>query len=94
MLVKRILKTTLVCGLGIIVGKSITEEKHKNDVKKILSADYMDDHTKVELMQDLNNIKINKKAEFKELNVKRLKRNIKQLTTKSTDLAKQLYHKI
>lgn len=61
MLVRRIVKAAFFCGVGLVVGKTISSQKHKNDVKKILSADYMDDHTKVELMQDLNGIKIDHK---------------------------------
>lgn len=60
-LVRRIVKAAFFCGVGLVVGKTISSQKHKNDVKKILSADYMDDHTKVELMQDLNGIKIDHK---------------------------------
>ncbi|MCT0193161.1 hypothetical protein EFM06_02800 [Lactobacillus helveticus] len=63
MLVRKIVKSTLFCSLRIIVGKTISEQKHKNTIKKILSADYMDDHTKVKLMQDLNNIKVNEKSD-------------------------------
>ena len=65
MLVRRVVKTTLLCGLSLIVGKAISEQKHQNDVKKILSANYMDDHTKVELMQDLNGIKVDHRVEEK-----------------------------
>ena len=54
MLVKKIIKSTVFCGIGILVGKTVSEQKHKNTVKKILSADYMDDHTKIKLLQDLN----------------------------------------
>ena len=59
MLVKKIIKSTVFCGIGILVGKTVSEQKHKNTVKKILSADYMDDHTKIKLLQDLNDIKVN-----------------------------------
>lgn len=79
MLVRKIVKSTLFCSLGIIVGKTISEQKHKNTIKKILSADYMDDHTKVKLMQDLNNIKVNEKKRSKQVNTHQLKRNLKML---------------
>lgn len=35
MLVKKIVKYTLFCSLGIIVGKTISEQKHKNTIKKM-----------------------------------------------------------
>lgn len=65
MLVGRIVKAAFFCGVGLVVGKTISSQKHKNDVKKILSADYMDDHIKVGLMQDLNGIKIDHKKDKK-----------------------------
>ena len=65
MLVRRIVKAAFFCGVGLVVGKTISSQKHKNDVKKILSADYMDDHTKIELMQDLNGIKVDHKKDKK-----------------------------
>lgn len=89
MLVKKIVKYTLFCSLGIIVGKTISEQKHKNTIKKILSADYMDDHTKVKLMQDLNNIKVNEKKRSKQVNTHQLKRNLKMITTQSASLVKK-----
>ncbi|MCO0806425.1 hypothetical protein NGA74_00315 [Lactobacillus helveticus] len=90
MLVRKIVKSTLFCGLGIIVGKTISEQKHKNTIKKILSADYMDDHTKVKLMQDLNNIKVNEKKRSKQVNTHQLKRNLKMITTQSASLVKKI----
>ncbi|WP_227743717.1 hypothetical protein [Lactobacillus helveticus] len=61
----------------------------KNTIKKILSADYMDDHTKVKLMQDLNNIKVNEKKRSKQVNTHQLKRNLKMITTQSASLVKK-----
>ncbi|MBN6049937.1 hypothetical protein JY231_09255 [Lactobacillus helveticus] len=90
MLVRKIVKSTLFCSLGIIVGKTISEQKHKNTIKKILSADYMDDHTKVKLMQDLNNIKVNEKKRSKQVNTHQLKRNLKMITTQSASLVKKI----
>lgn len=90
MLVRKIVKSTLFCGLGIIVGKTISEQKHKNTIKKILSADYMDDHTKVKLMQDLNKIKVNEKKRSKQVNTHQLKRNLKMITTQSASLVKKI----
>lgn len=65
MLVGRIVKAAFFCGVGLVVGKTISSQKHKNDVKKILSADYMADHTKIELMQELNGIKVDHKKDQK-----------------------------
>ena len=65
MLVRKIVKAAFYCGIGLVVGKTISSQKHKNDVKKILSANYMDDRTKVELMQDLNGIKVDHKKDKK-----------------------------
>lgn len=65
MLVGRIVKAAFFCGVGLVVGKTISSQKYKNDVKKILSDDYMDDHTKIELMQDLNGIKVDHKKDKK-----------------------------
>lgn len=90
MLVRKIVKSTLFCSLGIIVGKTISEQKHKNTIKKILSADYMDDHTKVKLMQDLNNIKVNEKKRSKQVNTHQLKRNLKMITAQSASLVKKI----
>lgn len=90
MLVRKIVKSTLFCSLGIIVGKTISEQKHKNTIKKILSADYMDDHTKVKLMQDLNKIKVNEKKRSKQVNTHQLKRNLKMITTQSASLVKKI----
>lgn len=90
MLVRKIVKSTLFCSLGIIVGKTISEQKHKNTIKKILSADYMDDHNKVKLMQDLNNIKVNEKKRSKQVNTHQLKRNLKMITTQSASLVKKI----
>lgn len=40
MLVRKIVKAAFYCGIGLVVGKTISSQKHKNDVKKILSANY------------------------------------------------------
>lgn len=65
MSVRRIVKAAFFCGVGLVAVKTISSQKHKNDVKKILSDDYMDDHTKIELMQDLNGIKVDHKKDKK-----------------------------
>lgn len=88
MLVRRVVKTTLLCGLSLIVGKAISEQKHQNNVKKILSANYMDDHTKVELMQDLNGIKVDHRVEAKKSNKEKLQSKITNAKEKSLILAK------
>lgn len=86
MLVRRIVKAAFFCGVGLVVSKTISSQKHKNDVKKILSADYMDDHTKVELMQDLNGIKVNRsKNKMVQLN-----KNLSTAKNKSVILAKKV----
>lgn len=87
MLVRRIVKAAFFCGVGLVVGKTISSQKHKNDVKKILSADYMDDHTKVELMQDLNGIKIDHKKI-------QLNKNLTTAKNKSVILAKKVASKL
>lgn len=90
MLVRRIVKATFFCGVGLVVGKTISSQKHKNDVKKILSADYMDDHTKVELMQDLNGIKVDHKKDKKI----QLNKNLTTTKNKSVILAKKVASKL
>lgn len=90
MLVRRIVKAAFFCGVGLVVGKTISSQKHKNDVKKILSADYMDDHTKVELMQDLNGIKIDHKKDKKI----QLNKNLTTAKNKSVILAKKVASKL
>lgn len=85
MLVKKIIKSTVFCGIGILVGKTVSEQKHKNTVKKILSADYMDDHTKIKLLQDLN-----KRLPSTQIATDKLKKNIKMITTQSASLVKKL----
>lgn len=87
MLVRRIVKAAFFCGVGLVVGKTISSQKHKNDVKKILSADYMDDHTKVELMQDLNGIKVDHKKI-------QLNKNLTTAKNKSVILAKKVASKL
>lgn len=87
MLVRRIVKAAFFCGAGLVVGKTISSQKHKNDVKKILSADYMDDHTKVELMQDLNGIKVDHKKI-------QLNKNLTTAKNKSVILAKKVASKL
>lgn len=79
MLVRKIVKAAFYCGIGLVVGKTISSQKHKNDVKKVLSANYMDDHTKVELMQDLNGIKVDHKKDKKiqlDKNLNTVKKNL------------------
>lgn len=90
MLVKKIIKSTVFCGIGILVGKTVSEQKHKNTVKKILSADYMDDHTKIKLLQDLNDIKVNKRLPSTQIATDKLKKNRKMITTQSASLVKKL----
>lgn len=90
MLVRRIVKATFFCGVGLVVVKTISSPKHKNDVKKILSADYMDDHTKVELMQDLNGIKVDHKKDKKI----QLNKNLTTAKNKSVILAKKVASKL
>ena len=90
MLVRRIVKAAFFCGVGLVVGKTISSQKHKNDVKKILSADYMDDHTKVELMQDLNGIKVDHKKDKKI----QLNKNLTTVKNKSVILAKKVASKL
>ena len=87
MLVRRIVKAAFFCGVGLVVGKTISSQKHKNDMKKILSADYMDDHTKVELMQDLNGIKVDHKKI-------QLNKNLTTAKNKSVILAKKVASKL
>lgn len=94
MLIRRIVKTTLFCSLGLIIGKAISDRKHKNDVKKILSANYMDDHTKVELMQDLNGIKVDHKVQLKEIEKNKIKDNLNVVKNKSLSLAKTVTKKL
>ncbi|EEJ71988.1 hypothetical protein [Lactobacillus ultunensis] len=94
MLVRRIIKTTFFCGLGLVIGKTISEQKHKNDIKKILSANYMDDHTKVELMQDLNGIEIDHKRQLKEINLNKVKDNLNVAKNKSLLVAKNVAKKL
>ena len=90
MLVRRIVKAAFFCGVGLVVGKTISSQKHKNDMKKILSADYMDDHTKVELMQDLNGIKVDHKKDKKI----QLNKNLTTAKNKSVILAKKVAPKL
>ena len=90
MSVRRIVKAAFFCGVGLVVGKTFSSQKHKNDVNKILSADYMDDHTKVELMQDLNGIKINHKKDKKI----QLNKNLTTAKNKSVILAKKVASKL
>lgn len=90
MLVRRIVKAAFFCGVGLVVGKTISSQKHKNDMKKILSADYMDDHTKVELMQDLNGIKVDHKKDKKI----QLNKNLTIAKNKSVILAKKVASKL
>lgn len=83
-------KAAFFCGVGLVVGKTISSQKHKNDVKKILSADYMDDHTKVELMQDLNGIKVDRsKNKMVQLN-----KNLSTAKNKSVILAKKVAQRL
>lgn len=86
MLVRKIIKTVIFCGLGIIIGKTVSEQKQKADLKKILSADYLDDRTKVELMQDLNGIKVSHQVKMKE----KAQRKLITVKNKSLNLAKNL----
>lgn len=86
MLVRKIVKTALFCGLGVIIGKVVSEQKQKADLKKILSADYLDDRTKVELMQDLNGIKISHQVKMKE----KAQRKLIAVKNQSLKLAKNL----
>lgn len=87
MLVRKIVKAAFYCGIGLVVGKTISSQKHKNDVKKILSANYMDDRTKVELMQDLNGIKVDHKKI-------QLDKNLNTVKNKSVILAKKVAYKL
>lgn len=90
MLIRRIVKATFFCGVGLVVGKTISSQKHKNDVKKILSADYMDDHTKVELMQDLNGIKVDRNKD----KMVQLNKNLNTVKNKSAILVKKVVNKL
>lgn len=94
MLVRRIVKTTFFCSLGLIIGKTVSDQKHKNDIKKILSANYMDDHTKVVLMQDLNGIKVDHKTQLKELKLSNMKDKLSVAKNKSLLLAKDVANKL
>ena len=50
----------------------------------------MDDHTKIKLLQDLNDIKVNKRLPSTQIATDKLKKNIKMITTQSTSLVKKL----
>ena len=90
MLVRKIVKAAFYCGIGLVVGKTISSQKHKNDVKKVLSANYMDDHTKEKVMQDLNGIKVDHKKDKKI----QLDKNLNTVKNKSVILAKKVAYKL